>query len=150
GAVVLKKIEGAIEIGATSWQDGVASVTLRTTASGYTIQYKINEESWTNLAEAPGTSGNTGTNGIVTGLKHNDTIHVRLTNGAQVGDETSTQIKDETAPQVNVTAPNKDTSTIGVNVVAQDNESGMTESLTYTYYIKEHSAGSYGTAKVSN
>ena len=149
-AITLNKITGSISFGAPAWASGSASVTLSTTATSYTIQYRINSGNWTNLTQAPGTTGNTGTNGTVTGLKHNDTLYARLTNGAQYGDETSTKITDTTNPTVVVTVTGKDTSKLTVSVAATDGQSGMTSPVTYTYYIKAHSASSYGAATTNN
>src|SRR5699024_2420160 len=114
---------GSITFGAPTWASGSATVKLSTTATSYTIQYRINSGSWNNLSSAA--SGNTGTNGNVGGLKHNDTLYARLTNGAQYGDETSTKITDTTAPSVVVTVTGKDTSKLTVKATATDGQSGM-------------------------
>ncbi len=103
--------------------------------------YRINSGNWTNLQG--GTSGNVG------GLKHNDTLYARLTNGAQYGDETSTKITDTTNPSVVVTVTGKDTSKLTVSVNATDGQSGMTSPVTYTYSIKKTSESSY-VQKASN
>ena len=51
-------------------------------------------------------------------------------------------IEDTQAPTVNVTAQSEPTTnSISVNVQASDNESGMADSVTYTYYIKESTQG---------
>ena len=50
---------------------------------------------------------------------------------------------DKTAPIVNITRGSITTQSIDVSVNSVDNESGMTLSTEYKYYIKETSSGSY-------
>ena len=119
------------------WSDGSASIDI-STDSGYSIEYQINgtsDGSWTNI-------GNSGT---VPNLKYGDTVNIRLTDGTNHGDFVTVTIGDEIEPTVDVTLGTSTSSSISVNVVANDSESGMTGSPLYTYYIKESSQddGSY-------
>ena len=129
--------DGTIEVGDTVWADGKASIDI-STDSGYQIEYQINgtsDGSWNNI-------GNSGT---VSELKYGDTVNIRLTDGTNHGDFVTVTIGDEIEPTVDVTLGTSTSSSISVNVVANDSESGMTGSPLYTYYIKESSQddGSY-------
>ena len=120
---------GNIVASTPTWASGEASITL-TTTTGMQIQYQVNgidEGSWTTI----------NTEGQVTGLHHNDTVYARLYDGTNAGDEASVSIQDGIDPVVTVTPGTKTTNSIQVSVVAVDNESGMADSLTYTYYIKK-------------
>ena len=123
--------DGTITIGDPEWSDGKASITVSTNTE-YTIEYQVNgttDENWTNI----------GNNGTIPDLSYGDTVNVRLTDGTNAGEYVSTTIGDEIAPTVNVTLKESTSDSIAVNVEATDNESGMANSLTYTYYIKQSS-----------
>ena len=115
--------------GETTWSSGKASIELEATETQYTIEYKINSGSWTNYS------------GAITNLNHGDKVTARLTNGTSTGPETTIEIKDENNPVVIVTAGGTTTNSVTVSVSASDNESGMAENVTYTYYIKKTSEG---------
>ena len=128
--------EGTIKFTEGKWQgDGTAKVTISTTAEGYTLQYQIGareEVGWKNISSGE----------EITGLTHGQTVYGRLVDGINgIKDEASFTIKDETNPIVTVTKGTITTNSIAVSVEAQDNESGMKEDPTYTYYIKKTSEG---------
>ena len=127
---------GTITFTDTEWiGDGTAKIRINTSAEGYTLQYQVNgieEGNWKDI-----TSG-----AEITGLTHGQTVYGRLfdgTNGTK--DDASASIVDEIAPTVTVTEGAITTNSITVNVNANDGQSGMQASPTYTYYIKESSAG---------
>ena len=125
--------EGAITFGAVNWSNGKASITVSTNTS-YQIEYKLSnpevDDGWTSIDN----------NGTISGLSHGNTVYARLTDGNNHGDYAVASIQDGVAPTVDVTASGAPTSnSISVNVVANDNESGMAASPTYTYYIKQSS-----------
>ena len=128
--ITIGNITGTVQQkGATTWSSGKASIELETTETQYTIEYKINSGSWTNYS------------GAITNLNHGDKVTARLTNGTVTGPETTIEIKDENNPVVIVTAGGTTTNSVTVSVSASDNESGMAENVTYTYYIKKTSEG---------
>ena len=128
--ITIGNITGTVQQkGATTWSSGKASIELETTETQYTIEYKINSGSWTNYS------------GAITNLNHGDKVTARLTNGTSTGPETTIEIKDENNPVVIVTAGGTTTNSVTVSVSASDNESGMTENVTYTYYIKKTGEG---------
>ena len=128
--ITIGSITGRVQQkGATTWSSGKASIELETTETQYTIEYKINSGSWTNYS------------GAITNLNHGDKVTARLTNGTTTGPETTIEIKDENNPIVIVTAGGTTTNSVTVSVSASDNESGMAENVTYTYYIKKTSEG---------
>ena len=134
-AITISRITGTVtQEGEITWSGGTATLKLATTESQYKIVYKVNEEgSW---QEYNGTS--------ITGLNHGDKVKACLTNEGQTtyGPELNITIEDATAPVVTVTAQGSPT-TNSVTVTAQavDNETGMKDSLTYTYYIKKSAEG---------
>ena len=127
--------DGTISIGEPQWQPGgTANVTVSTTEEGVTIEYQIGgteEGSWTPV-----------TGGTITGIENGQTVYVRITNGEQSSNPQEITVRDETKPTVNVQLQGTTTTnSISVSVSAEDNETGMADSLTYTYYIKESSQG---------
>ena len=132
--------EGTITFGTAKWSGGKASIQISTT-SGYEIEYQINSTTgnWTEIAN----------NGTIPNLEHNTTIYARLVNGSKRGEIQNTKIQDTTNPTVTVTKGETTTNTIEVTVQATDNESGMTENPTYTYFIKKTTEQNY-TQKESN
>ena len=132
--------QGAITFGGTTWSSNKASITISTNTE-YTIEYQVNSiaGTWTTIENG----------GTVSGLNHGDTVYARLTDGINAGQYASTNITDGTAPSVTVNKGTTTSNSIAVNVTASDNESGMADSLTYTYYIKTTAESSY-TQKASN
>ena len=128
--ITIGNITGRVQQkGATTWSSGKASIELETTETQYTIEYKINSGSWTKYT------------GAIGNLNHGDKVTARLTNGTATGPETTIEIKDENNPVVIVTTGGTTTNSVTVSVSASDNESGMAENVTYTYYIKKTSEG---------
>ena len=116
------------------WSKGKASITVSTKETEYTIEYKLSEpdvdSGWTTIEN----------NGTISELSHGSTVYARLTDGSNHGDYATKNIQDEINPVVDVKLDGLITSSsIKVNVTASDNESGMTASPTYTYYIKQSS-----------
>ena len=123
--------EGAVQFSPVEWENGQASTVITTTETGYTLQYQIGgieENNWTNT-----TSGTT-----IGNLQHGTTVYGRLSDGTNGSKNASIDIKDEIKPIVTVTEGTITTNSIAVSVQALDNESGMTDVPTYTYYIKKN------------
>ena len=125
--------DGTITIGEPQWNgDGTANVSVTSSEDGYIIQYQINgtkDGSWLTVQD-----------GVVTGVKHGDIVYARLTDGEQYSETQEKEITDTIPPQVTVTAQGSpSTNSIVVTVQAEDGQSGMTDELTYTYYIKQSS-----------
>ena len=122
-------LSGNVVASTPVWSNGSASITLSTT-TGLTVQYKVNSGSWTN-----GTS--------VTGLKHNDVVFARLTDGVNYGDDASINIQDGVAPSVTVTKGTVNPNNIQVSVGAADSQSGIPATPSYQYYIKKTTDANY-------
>ena len=125
--------DGTITIGDPQWQeDGTASITVSTTEPDVTIEYQIggtDEGSWTEVE-----------GGTITGIENGETVYVRITDGDQASNPQEITVKDETNPTVTVSPQGTaTTNSISVSVSAEDKETGMADSVTYTYYIKESS-----------
>ena len=126
--------EGTIkQKGETVWSNGTATIELETTETGVSIQYQIDgmEGEWIDYE------------GPITGLNHNQTVYAVITDGNNISGYTSIDILDKIGPTVNVTEGTKTTNSIQVSVTSSDAEWGMPDSITYNYYIKLTSAGSY-------
>ena len=126
--------EGTIsQVGETIWSNGTASIELETTEEGVTIQYQIDgiEGEWLDYE------------GAITGLNHGQTVYAVITDGTNISGHTSIDILDEKEPTVTVTQGSVTSNSIQVNVSANDAEWGMPDTITYNYYIKQTSAGSY-------
>ena len=136
--------QGAITFGTPSWSSGTASITVSTN-TGYQIEYKLTnpeeDSGWTSIDN----------NGTISGLSHGSTVYARLTDGTNHGDYATASITDGIAPVVTVTPGGATSNSLSVSVSAVDNESGMADSLTYTYYIKQsNEADTSYVAKASN
>ena len=128
--------EGTVtQKGETVWSNGTATIELETTETGVTIQYQIDgiEGQWLDYK------------GPITGLNHGQTVYALITDGTNQSGHTSIDILDEIAPTVTVTQENVTTNSIQVSVSSSDAEWGMPDSVTYNYYIKQTSVGSYPT-----
>ena len=134
-AITISGITGTVtQSGNITWSEGQATLKLQASDNNYQIVYKVNgEESW---EEYNGTS--------IQGLNHGDTVTACLTNEGQTtyGPEATFTIQDTTNPTVTVTAlGSPSTNSIAVTVQVRDDESGMKENPTYTYYIKQSGQG---------
>ena len=121
------------QVGETVWSNGTASIELETTETGVTIQYQIDtmEGQWLDYE------------GPITGLNHNQTVYAVITDGNNISGHTTINILDKIDPTVTVNKGTVTTNSIQVNVSSSDAQWGMPDSITYNYYIKETSAGSY-------
>ena len=131
--------DGTITIGDPQWNgDGTADVPVSSSESEYIIQYQINgtdEGSWLTVQ-----------GGVATGVKHGDTVYARITDGEQYSNPQNKKIEDTIPPQVSVTAQGSpSTNSITVTAQANDSETGMVASPTYTFQIKQSGQGSYKT-----
>jgi len=109
-------------------------------ASNLQIQYQVNgyaEDSWI--------TGTTASN-----LKHNDTVYVRLWDGANGGDYTSQEIKDGTAPNVSIDVTNSTTNSIAIKITAIDNQYGMPVEPEYIVSIKKSNDSNWTTQTIKN
>ncbi len=101
------------------------------TDTSYHLEYRIGlDGEWTEIESGQ----------AITGLTHGQTVYGRLYDGINEASPASVEIKDKTKPTIQIEAPsgNITTNSITVNVLStQDNESGMPETPSYTYYIKK-------------
>ena len=121
--------EGAITFGETTWSNNKASVTVNTSETGYKIEYQVNtvtEGKWTEISNG----------GEIDNLNYQDTVYARLTDGTNHGDYASASIEDKIAPSVTVSGKGTTSNSVSVSASASDAQSGMKDSLTYTYSIK--------------
>ena len=132
--------EGTITIGNPVWAgDGTASVTVSSSASGYTIEYQINgtdEDGWTAVS-----------GGSVTGLKNGDTLNVRLKDGDKTSQVQSKQISDTANPGNANIVFNKTELIVGEALTATvdhvDNESGV--NISQSKWVFNTSSSNIGT-----
>ena len=120
--------EGNIIASDPTWSNGSASITLSKgteVASSLIIQYQVGD-----IAEGNWTTAQEGAASVtVTGLKHNDIVYARLTDGTNYGSYASVTILDKLPPQnAKIELSGQSTTTTG-NITATvthiDNESGV-------------------------
>ena len=121
---------GAIIFGGVVWSSGTANISISTTVPEFYIEYQINGTSGTWIKSAtPGTTV------AVTGLKNNDIIYARLTDGTSAGSYASTTIIDAVAPlSFNISVTDITLTGFKVSGSTKDNESGLKD---YTYVIEK-------------
>ena len=119
--------------GETVWSNNKASIELETTETDLTLKYQINGIDGTWLLYE-GSIGN---------LNHGDTVYAILTDGTNYGEEASIEIRDGKAPIVTVTKGAVTTNSIAVTASAIDNQWGMPESPSYSFFIKKSSESTY-------
>ena len=120
--------EGNIIASDPTWSNGSASITLSKgtgVASSLIIQYQVGD-----IAEGNWTTAQEGAASVtVTGLKHNDIVYARLTDGVNTGSYASATILDKIAPQsANMQLSGQSITTIGsitATVTHTDKESGV-------------------------
>ena len=133
---VVEVPDGTITFGQVAWQgDGTANMPISTTELGYTLQYQVGSTvgQWATI-----TSGQS-----ITGLRHGNTVYARLTDGTDTNtsEVQQTTIQDKIPPVVSVSSDENTSSSIAVKVQVADNQSGMSDTVTYTYYIKQSIQG---------
>ena len=123
--------QGTITFSNQQWVgDGTATVQINTSATGFTLQYKITDTGeWTTIENG----------GTITSLRHGNTVFGRLWDGKNESkDEATTKINDLVDP---IISSFKSTSTtinsITVQVSASDGESGLATKGTYKYYLND-------------
>ena len=122
--------EGTITFGEVEWQgDGTASVVVNTSAEGYQLQYQINaieDNGWINISDG----------GTVGSLTYPSTVYARIFDGTNGSEHASVSLEDKIAPEVTVSPEGTTSNSVSVSASATDGQSGMEESVTYTYSIK--------------
>ena len=136
--------DGTITIGDPQWQpDGTANVSVTSSEGSYIVQYQINgtaEESWQTVK-----------GGIVTGVKHGDTVYARITDGEQYSNPQNKKIEDLAAPEkanIEVTPANV---LIGESLTAKvthvDNQTGV--DIENSKWVINQSSSEIGTEDIS-
>ena len=119
--------EGSIVASNTIWKEGKTSIILNTNTE-FQIEYQINglnSEKWIKISNGQ----------EITNLKYGDTVFARLTDGMYVGDYASINILDGQAPTIQMEIDEVNYNSIEISVSANDNESGLVQKNTYSYYI---------------
>ncbi len=111
----------------------------RNEKDGYILQYNTGNE-WASVGSAE-TSSHTVT------VSNDTTVHARLSDGKNVGAETTKLIKDNIVPTVNLTVNETKTNSIKVTATASDAESGMKDAPIYTYSYKMKNEDSWHSAE---
>lgn len=123
--------QGTITFSNQRWiGDGTATVQINTSTTGFTLQYKITETgNWTTIDN----------NGIITGIKHGNTVFGRLWDGKNESkNEATTTINDLLDPTISsFKATGTTINSITVQVSATDGESGLATKGTYKYYLND-------------
>ena len=129
--------KGAITFDEVEWVgDGTAKVRINTSAQGYTMQYIIVKQGESTEGLSSKNWSEIASESEIEGLYLGDTVYARLTDGINESDYASVTVEDKISPVVNVTAGGKTSNSVTVSASATDEQSGMKDSLTYTYSIK--------------
>ena len=110
----------------TGWNSTGGVVTLEV-KEGYSAEYQIEGEEWSNYTE-----------GSQITVENGKKISVRYyTDEGTKGKIASKIIRDEVAPSITVSIEEQTSSTIRIKAVAEDKEMGIDEELGYKYYIRK-------------
>ena len=140
GYTKVPDIEGAIKFENLHWSEGKASViVIKTIENDLKIEYEVVDSDGTTKVEYTEIASGE----EITNLNHGDIVIARLTDGKTSGSSATINIKDEEPPLVDVTKEKVTSSSIQVNVTAEDNETGIVDNPSYKYYIKESTANEY-------
>lgn len=123
---------GAIQFENPVWSAGKASVVIKTNTD-FQIEYKVNGTTgeWTKASKEEKRV-------TVTNLNHNDDIYARLTDGTNTGDWATVKVADTVNPTLTLDLQ-PSASKIIATASATDNESGISNTATYKFSIKETS-----------
>ena len=137
---------GAITFTNGTWENGKHSVTItKTTNDNYKIEYQvINEEGEITVDYTKIDGG-----GIIGNLNYKDVVIAKLTDGTNSGKTATYNVGDGIAPTITINRGTIKSGSIQVNIEATDEQSGMTSTPTYKYYIKQ-SSGTYPTTAVES
>ena len=131
--------KGAITIGEVEWKEGKAEVVVninKEIEGNLRLEYKINEDGeWIEIQDGE----------KIENLELNQTVYVRLTDGINETEYASTSIKDTEAPTVSISTSNITQTSVRLSVTAEDNQSGLASSETYSYYLNDELKGSNNT-----
>ena len=129
-----------IRISNPEWNpDGTANIPVQkggTTANDtdILIQYKIGENGeWTDLPEDK----------KVPKVNLGEKVYLKYIDRTNESVETTTILKDPTAPDITITTIGTTTSTITVKTNVTDKEAGLPEEIVYKYYLKKHDVEEY-------
>ena len=138
---------GAIVFENLNWSSGKANVTIRkTTSDSLKIRYRVLNSNGTEKTSYQEISSG----GIVSNLNLGEIVVAQLHDGVNGGKTTSLNIQDKTSPKVTVSKGTITTNSIGVSVIAVDNEAGMSSTPSYKYYIKKSSENAYSLITTKN
>ena len=146
GITLGKLEEGTISIlsGPTWEEDGTATLELQTSATVGYMEYKIEEKIQTRQMRQIDDTGWTKYTEPIIGLRHNNIVLVRLTDGTNATEEYySVEVEDLEEPTVQINIGAVTTKEINVSVTSSDDKSGVATNATYNYYIKKSADTSY-------
>lgn len=128
--------EGALTFGTVTWQGAGTASTTVTTDTSYQIQYLILPE---DTEDIPTTGWQTTSNGgTIANIPNKSNVYARLWDGANASDYATLPVKDEIKPTINSFEATEITSnSIKVQATATDNESGLTSTNTYKFYLND-------------
>ena len=139
--ILMGKLEkGVVRFEDGKWDNGKASVQILTDKEGYRLQYQIDgieDEKWIDIE-----SGNR-----ITGLTAGQTVYGRLWNGIDESDPASFEVKDTVNPTISeIKEVEKTETTIKIQVVAEDKESGIAKIEYSSNDGEEYTIGETATA----
>lgn len=128
----LPALNDIIEVEDPVWNDGEASIGVKVDRDKLDedskVLVQINGGDWTELPKGQE---------IIPGLKDGDEVHIKVTDGTNESEEIVVIVKDEIPPIVSLEVGTITMSSIQVSAEAKDEQSGISDTATYKFYIKE-------------
>lgn len=130
--------KGTIEFGPVKWPGvGKASTTI-TTSTSYQLQYQIVSEENETTGLVEGNWQNISNGGTISNIPNKSSVYGRLVEGTNTSDYATLSINDNIKPTINSFEATEITSnSIKVQATATDNESGLTSTNTYKFYLND-------------
>ena len=119
------------------WANGTATVKVSSSNSKYNIETSLDNTTYASITTR-------------TGLYSGNVVYARLTNGKYAGKEIAINVIDNTKPELTATEKAVTTKSIEIQAIAKDNESGITESKPYKYYLSNSIDGDLSTPVATN
>lgn len=128
-------LDDIIEVKDPVWNDGEASVEIKIDRDQLDedtkVLVQINGGEWTELPEGQDT---------ISGLKDGDEVHIKVTDDTNESEEIVIVIKDREPPTIDLQLGTPTTSSVQATVVSvTDVQTGISEDVTYKFYIKKTS-----------
>lgn len=131
----IPSLDDIIDVKDPVWNDGEASIEIDIDKDKLDedtkVLVQINGGEWTELPEDQNT---------ISGLKDEDEVHIKVTDGTNESEEIVIIIKDKIPPTIDLQVGTPTTSSVQATVASvTDAQTGISDEVTYKFYIKKTS-----------